>query len=103
MAIHVKISVDMYPMFPMRYRKYTGRSIYNRLKNCSNITIDTIMGTWFPLPNEARIPQWYVCQRIIYLMAYQVIKLGSIVTIKGDETVDILRNQHTTINRSFGQ
>ena len=49
------------------------------------------------------LAQGYVCQRILYLMTYQVMKLYSLLLIKEGEGIDQFRNRVNRRNISYSQ
>ena len=49
-------------------------TLWNRMKNGSDMATQTMRSGWFPLPLSARLPMGYVCQRILYLVFFSIMK-----------------------------
>ena len=103
LAIHRKIEEDGHPLLPMRQCIHLLQALWNRSKGGSDTATQAFRAAWFPLPNSSRTPQGYVCQKILYLMIFQVMKLYSLLCYENDDSIDKFRNRINRTNVSFSQ
>ena len=76
-------------------------SLWNRLKNGSDVATKIIRSNWFPLPTTSRLPQGWVCHRILYLTLFQIIKIKTVFGYRFGEPIDTWRNRLNKRNGSF--
>ena len=68
-------------------------SLWNRVKNGSDVATQIIRMNWFPLPCTSRLPQGYVCHRLLYLTFFQIVKIKSIFGFETGDSVDVWRDR----------
>ena len=90
-----------HPLKPSRKILPKVCTLWNRLKNGSDIATKVIKSNWFNLPMTARLPQGYVCHRILYLSLIQISKLMSVFQFRNGDTLDTWRNRTNKRNGSF--
>ena len=103
LALHKKIKHDKQPLLPMSLCVHSLQGIWNRSKGGSDTATGAFRAAWFPLPRQAKTAQGYVCQRILYLMTYQVMKIFSLLMLNENETIDSYRKRINRRNVSFSQ
>ena len=76
-------------------------TLWNRLKNGSDTATQLIRSSWFPLPHPSRSPMGYVCQRLIFLSIFQVMRLQSVFDVQPLDTLDGWRKRFNKNQGSF--
>ena len=76
-------------------------TLWNRMKNGSDMATQTMRSGWFPLPLSARLPMGYVCQRILYLIFFSIMKTESVFGFKECDGLDSWRKRSNKKHGSF--
>ena len=76
-------------------------TLWNRMKNGSDMATQTMRSGWFPLPLSSRLPMAYVSQRIFYLILFSIMKLESVFGFKEGDSLDSWRKRTNKKNGSF--
>ena len=76
-------------------------TFWNRLKNGSDTATQLIRSSWFPLPHPSRTPMGYVCQRLIFLSIFQIMRLQSVFDVQPLDTLDGWRKRFNKNQGSF--